>query len=222
MCGLIAFAGASDPAMIQSLADQARRRGPDSLGLAWSTVDGRWTIHRRRTQSWPEPFPVEMVSGSIAGIGHARLSTSGRPGLDDAQPLLIDGMVFAHNGTVYQHEGLAYTHGMDLDSRNDSEVMGRVFQASGYDAQATVRELESHQGRRSHAWIAGVGRKLWLASFGQPLYYRLDPMTMYACSWRFPGCVEVATGSMLVWDLQEPLGLRGVPGYPPGPRRLKM
>jgi hypothetical protein len=114
---------------------------------------------------------VEIPPDAKAGIGHARLGTSGTLGVEDAQPLMIEEMAFAHNGTVRHHKMLAKKWGVDTITDNDSEVLGRLFRLFGYDAGEAVEELQKHQGYAPHAWIAGAGRRIWLASFGQPLHY---------------------------------------------------
>jgi asparagine synthetase B (glutamine-hydrolysing) len=197
MCGLMAFAGDVDPGMVQSLADQARRRGPDSIGVAWGGADGVWTLNRRRTLSWPEAVMLEVPPGARAGIAHARLATSD----GESQPLLIEDMVFAHNGTVYRHEEVAAHWGLKLSTGNDSEVLGRLFRLFGYDASGAVEALKEHQDGIRHAFMAASGRKIWIASFGQPLYYRAGARGNYACSWRFQDSVELGFGSILVWSL---------------------
>jgi len=220
MCGLIAFTGKSDPSLIQHLTDQARRRGPDSMGFAWRS-GGEWLISRRRTPSWPEPFTACFSSTFEAGIGHARLATSGR-GVQDAQPLFIEYMVFAHNGTVYRHEELADRWVQRLKTGNDSEVLGHLFRLFGYDAEGAMEELREHQGDTPHAFVAAAGNHMWIASFGQPLYLRETPEARYACSWRFPDSREMASGTVTRWEIVGSNADPGVPEIPPNPSRLKL
>jgi hypothetical protein len=151
---------------------------------------------------------VEIPPDAKAGIGHARLGTSGTLGVEDAQPLMIEEMAFAHNGTVRHHKMLAKKWGVDTITDNDSEVLGRLFRLFGYDAGEAVEELQKHQGYAPHAWIAGAGRRIWLASFGQPLHYLRIGNARYACSWPFTDSKEVAFGSVLVWDV----GAAGISG----------
>jgi len=153
----------------------------------------------RRAPSWPEPFALNLPLAT-AGIGHARLATSGA-GIEDAQPLMIEDMVFAHNGTVYRHQEMAAAYGLQTTGGNDSEVLGRLFRLFGYDAEGALEEVRDHQGETPHAFIAAEGNRMWLGSFGQPLYIREECWARYACSWRFPGGIEVPKGEVLRWEL---------------------
>lgn len=196
MCGLMAFKDDAEPGTVQSLVDLARRRGPDSFGIAWLEPLTGWTVERYRTPSWPNPFPIDFIPGSGAGIGHARLATSGTD-IADAQPLKLDGMVFAHNGTVYHHQELAERYNLTLTTGNDSEVLARLWRLHNYSFHKTLKALEEHQGRTPHAWIASVGKTIWIASFGQPLYIGFST----ACSWRFPDSAALDDGAVMFWEV---------------------
>jgi asparagine synthetase B (glutamine-hydrolysing) len=199
MCGLIGFTGNADRELIDSLILKARRRGPDSFGMAWMTSSGDRVIERPLTPSWPAPFRVALPRDLAWGVGHARLTTCGC-GIENAQPLRIGDMVFAHNGTVYDHAGLARTHSLDLATGNDSEALGRLFVGFNYDAAATMDCLAAHQKKRTrHAFIAVLPTRMWVVAWGQPLHILERAGVRYASSWPFPDSRQLETGTILSW-----------------------
>lgn len=202
MCGLIALRGNWPRGSLAPLIDNARRRGPDMFGIGWLT-EGAWIVRHYLTPSWPERFcPEHDVEGpDVWAVGHARLATSGEPGaLRDAQPLLIEGMMFSHNGTVYRHERLAERYGFALDTQNDSEALARLFLYHGYDPAQTMEALEEYQGRMNHAWIAASGDQMWIASWGQPLYHFRSRDREAVTSWRSLGAKAIPPGRSIVWN----------------------
>lgn len=191
MCGIVAAAGRVDADIVENLIAGARRRGPDMLGIVW-TERGRWGKKWARTPSWPEPAEVAKdavkrmaaIQGRRIVLAHARLATSGNGALEDAQPLHLGDLMFAHNGTVYSHRELASRWEFPLDTLNDSEALGRMFQITR-DPGNTMRYLEEHQGPTRHAWAAATLDQLWIASWGQPLWVRRQENLLLASSWRF-------------------------------------
>ena len=198
MCGLLGFSGKVD---IYELIHQIRRRGPDALGFAWWREDeNEWDLSHYLTDSWPERKVRSWVDPAIRwGVAHSRLATSGNGGIKDAQPLQVQDMVFAHNGTVYAHERLAETHNLPLATGNDSEALAQLFYF--YRDPEEVRQiLLAHQGQTPHAWIAATGRKMWLASWGQPLWVMEGHHGKAAASWRVPGARLMRSGEVLEWE----------------------
>jgi asparagine synthetase B (glutamine-hydrolysing) len=199
MCGLMGFVGNPDDDLVRALILKARRRGPDSFGIAWMTTKGDRGIERRPTPSWPAPFRVELPKNLAWGVGHARLTTSGR-GIDNAQPLRVGDMVFAHNGTVYEHEELAAAYHLPLETGNDSETLARLFASFDHDAAQTMACLETFQGKRTpHSFIAAIPTRIWVVAFGQPLHVLEIGEVRYASSWPFPGSHQLTTGNVLRW-----------------------
>ena len=199
MCGLMGFVGNPDMELVHALIRKARRRGPDSFGIAWMTSKGDRGIERRPTPSWPAPFRVELPRNLAWGVGHARLTTSGC-GIENAQPLRIGDMVFAHNGTVYDHEGLARAHGFDLETVNDSEVLGRLFIHLDHDAAATMDCLAAYQKKlTAHAFIAALPKRMWVVAWGQPLHILELAGVGYISSWPFPASHQLSAGNVLSW-----------------------
>jgi glutamine phosphoribosylpyrophosphate amidotransferase len=200
MCGLIGFVGNPDPNLVAALILKARRRGPDSFGIAWMTGSGDWGIERRLTPSWPAPFRLALPRNLAWGVGHARLTTSGR-GVDNAQPLRIGEMVFAHNGTVHGHEELAAACGLPLETSNDSEALGRLFASLNHDAAETMACLEAHQGKRTpHSFIAALSTQMWVVAWGQPLHVLETAGVRYVSSSPFPASHRLSAGSVLRWS----------------------
>jgi predicted glutamine amidotransferase len=201
MCGLMGFAGNPDRRLVDALILKARRRGPDSFGIAWMTLAGDQRVERQLTPSWPATYRVMLPPGDLVwGIGHARLTTSGR-GIYNAQPLQVGDLVFAHNGTVYEPEVLAAVYGLPLDGANDSEALGRLFISSGYDAARTMEWLaEHHEGRNvPHAWVAALPTQMWVVALGHPLYVKEGAKVRYISSWPIPGSSKLRAGTVLTW-----------------------
>jgi asparagine synthetase B (glutamine-hydrolysing) len=199
MCGLIGFVGNPDMDLVRALILKARRRGPDSFGIAWMTSKGDQGIERRPTPSWPAPFWIALPRNLAWGVGHARLTTSGR-GIDNAQPLRIGDMVFAHNGTVYRHEELAAAYSLPLETGNDSEVVGRLFIHLDYDAAATMDCLAAFQKKLiPHSFIAALPSRMWVVAWGQPLHVLELAGVRYVSSWPFPASHQLSIGNVLSW-----------------------
>ena len=189
MCGLIAF---TEPIELERFVPDARRRGPDTLGLAWME-SGRWRIRRWDCPSWPEPFRFDSP-GAHVGIVHTRLATSGR-NPEDAQPLDLGGAVFAHNGVIRRHRELAADAGIALHTGNDSEVLGRLIQRDNH--QVAMRRVAEHQGHTRHAWVYATPTVMHIGAYGQPLYHRGRTVA----SWRFPGSALLRSGTVLEWSV---------------------
>lgn len=201
MCGLMGFMGDPDRGLLDALILKARRRGPDSFGISWMTRAGNQGTDHGLTPSWPAPHRVALPSAELAwGIGHARLTTSGR-GIANAQPLHLGGLVLAHNGTVYDAGALAAAHSLDLVTENDSEALGRLFAHFGYDASTTMACLAEHHGRRNvpHAWVAARPTQMWAVAWGHPLYVTEGAKVRYISSWPFPGSSKLRAGTVLTW-----------------------
>ena len=203
MCGILAFAGEWEPAIVEGLIGDIRRRGPDMLGLAFVGCE----VSRFRVPSWPGTIQLShlvekrAVDHPAAGIAHARLITSGNA-LADAQPLSLDPeTLFAHNGIVYDHQRFASHYGIQLRTGNDSEALGRLLQLLNFDGHDACRRLEAHQGRGAHAWIAATPQRIWIASWGQPLFIRETARARYVSSWRFPLSERVGDRVTLRWVL---------------------
>jgi glutamine phosphoribosylpyrophosphate amidotransferase len=198
MCGRIGFMGYPDLQLLDALILKARRRGPDSFGIAWMTSSGDRGIERRPTPSWPAPFRVQLPRNLVWGVGHARLTTSGRA-INDAQPLRIGDMVFAHNGTVYDHADLAAAYSLPLETGNDSEALARLFARFNHDAAETMARLAVHQKNTPHSFIAALPTQMWVVAWGQPLHVLETARARYVSSWPLPGSHQLSAGNVLSW-----------------------
>jgi hypothetical protein len=205
----MAFSGEWDPLLVGSILADIHRRGPDMLGIA-ALIEGNWHIERQRVSSWPGRVSLAVPHGAAAGIVHNRLVTSGGA-LQDAQPIELPGMVFAHNGIIERHRGLAVKYGLKLRTENDSEALGALFQAARYHPENTWGALHSHQHDTPHAWIAASTTRMWVASWGQPLFFYQDHSSAYVSSWSFSGSERIPAGESRSWLLWSEPGSRGIP-----------
>ncbi len=109
MCGIVGILGERPVAPL--LVDGLRRleyRGYDSAGIATLT-DGK--IDSRRAEGkldkLAEKLAKEPLSG-MAGIGHTRWATHGRPSEDNAHPHMTDKVAVVHNGIIENHRELRH------------------------------------------------------------------------------------------------------------------
>lgn len=125
-CGLFGIFGDNEAAHRTYLGLYAiQHRGQESSGIA--AADGsRIALHKGMGLVWSvfsaEP-DIQRLSGHIA-IGHNRYSTTGCPGLENAQPLLIQfrkgQIAAAHNGNIVNA----------VELRNMMEEKGSIFQTT--------------------------------------------------------------------------------------------
>ena len=159
MCGIIGVTGAADA--LDILLDGLERleyRGYDSAGVALvkagevtqaRAADGTHSVATLRK------LPSEEPGSHLAGIGHTRWATHGRPNERNAHPHLdcSGGVAIVHNGIIENHLELAaglVASGHVLASETDTEVLAHLVEdrlAGGDDlAHAVRRALEVVRG----------------------------------------------------------------------------
>ena len=128
MCGIFGIVGHEDAARLTYFGLYAlQHRGQESAGIAaWNEEEGSCHLHAGMGLV-PDVFHEEdlrHLDGTTA-VGHVRYSTTGKPQLRNAQPLLVrvrNGMqiAFAHNGNL--------TNAAEL--RRELENDGCIFQTT--------------------------------------------------------------------------------------------
>ena len=191
MCGLIAWVGEM-PTDVAEMAFLSGGRGPHQHGFA--TLRTHFETTKRMG---PLSGPFVDDKGEPFGdftIGHSRLATSGSrsgdlPPLEEAQPYidLWGELVIAHNGTIYLEENSGYNDEVDTTMLFDLEESPHEFLA-----------FHRWEYDKYHALITATKEKMMLGSYGQPLFYRVEPKTVSVSS------VPTKNGNWLrVWPYVE-------------------
>jgi glutamine phosphoribosylpyrophosphate amidotransferase len=174
VCGIYGCVRKSGPYPAADLFETARvssSRGQDACGVAWYDADG--AVWVRRVFG---PFPANpgLLSGlgeSPALVGHARLATTGSAGLEDAQPMIRDGVALVHNGNVPGHLRVAREAGISLLTGCDSELLAAILGLSQGEPGERLREaLSVIPDGTPYAVLALAGGVLLAARRGLPLY----------------------------------------------------
>src|SRR6187402_557063 len=119
MCGIVGILGRE--AVTGQLVDALRRleyRGYDSAGVA--TVENGHLDRRRaegKLTNLESKLDREPLSG-MAGIGHTRWATHGRPNETNAHPHATDKLAVVHNGIIENFREL----------KSDLQAKGVIFE----------------------------------------------------------------------------------------------
>lgn len=142
-CGLFAIYGHEDASRLTYFGLYAQQhRGQESAGIISIDDDGQYHQHKGMGLV-PDIFEeahLQKLSGPVA-VGHVRYSTTGRPSIVNAQPLLVHykgkNIAIAHNGNLVN----------TVDLRAKMEEQGAIFHATS-DTEVImhlfVRELSKH------------------------------------------------------------------------------
>ena len=145
MCGIIGYIGPRD--VVSRIVDGLRRleyRGYDSAGIAYF-LEGELQLKRSvgKLSSLEAILPPRPSDG-VAGIGHTRWATHGKPSEDNAHPHRAGSLVMVHNGIIENY----------LSLKKNLEAEGCVF-ASDTDSEVIIHLLAScyEQGRSLKAAV---------------------------------------------------------------------
>jgi len=178
MCGIVGILGRE--AVAGQLVDALRRleyRGYDSAGVA--TVENGH-LERRRAEGKLKNLQIKLdrepLSG-MAGIGHTRWATHGRPNETNAHPHATDKLAVVHNGIIENFRELREElekSGVQFGSETDTEVVAQLVTAqmkSGLSAVDAVKvTLPRLRGAFALAFIfAGEDDLMIGARRGSPL-----------------------------------------------------
>jgi glucosamine--fructose-6-phosphate aminotransferase (isomerizing) len=178
MCGIVGILGRE--AVAGQLVDALRRleyRGYDSAGVA--TVENGH-LERRRAEGKLKNLEIKLdrepLSG-MAGIGHTRWATHGRPNETNAHPHATDKLAVVHNGIIENFRELREElekAGAKFGTETDTEVVAQlvtVLMMKGLSAVDAVKEtLPRLRGAFALAFIfAGEDDLMIGARRGSPL-----------------------------------------------------
>ncbi len=151
MCGIIGYIGKQNtiPILINGL-KRLEYRGYDSAGIAFLR-NNRIEIRRcaGKIKNLETSIKGERLR-SIAGVGHTRWATHGRPSEENAHPHKAGGIVVVHNGIIENYlelkEGLK-KKGHIFTSETDTEVICQLiysYSQKGLNIKEATREALKH------------------------------------------------------------------------------
>ena len=131
MCGIVAFVGSKNCAPI--LVEGLRRleyRGYDSAGLAVQTGRGVEIIRAVGKLANLDAALAKSPLAGLAGIGHTRWATHGRPNEANAHPHVAGKVAVVHNGIIENHVDLRRElegRGVKFSSDTDTEIVAHLI-----------------------------------------------------------------------------------------------
>lgn len=178
MCGIIGILGSRPVAPL--LLDGLRRleyRGYDSAGMA-TLIDGY--IERRRAEGKIERLAERLTAeplGGVAGIGHTRWATHGRPTEVNAHPHANGQLALVHNGIIENHrelrselEAAGYRFETETDTETVVHLVGHNLEQGMEPVQAVGAALHRLEGAFALAMIFAGHHDLMIgARQGSPL-----------------------------------------------------
>jgi len=131
MCGVIGYVGPEqNPRFFYNGLKRLEYRGYDSAGIAM--VEGG-EIHVVKAEGKLSKLEAELhrlPEGGIAGIGHTRWATHGKPSVENAHPHDSGPIVLLHNGIIENYAELKETlieQGDQFRSETDTEVVAHLI-----------------------------------------------------------------------------------------------
>jgi glucosamine--fructose-6-phosphate aminotransferase (isomerizing) len=134
MCGIIGATGDRPalPVLLEGLA-RLDYRGYDSAGVALQAGDGLWSRRKKGKLSELEAAVGDAPDWPVAGIGHTRWATHGKPEDRNAHPHTdcTGRLALIHNGIIENYVALGdevTAKGHELTSDTDTEVLAHLIE----------------------------------------------------------------------------------------------
>jgi glucosamine--fructose-6-phosphate aminotransferase (isomerizing) len=193
MCGIIGATG-DQPALPLLLEGLARLdyRGYDSSGVALQGPDGLWRQRKKGKLSELEAAVGDAPRDAVAGIGHTRWATHGRPSDENAHPHTdcTGRLALIHNGIIENYLQLGdevVAAGHELTSETDTEVLAHLVEiemAAGAGLADALRTcLKRVEGSFAVACVHADDPELIVAARrGSPLIAGLTGTTGFVAS----------------------------------------
>ncbi|MBK6693337.1 MAG: glutamine--fructose-6-phosphate transaminase (isomerizing) [Myxococcales bacterium] len=147
MCGIVAYVGPKECATI--LVEGLRKleyRGYDSAGLAVQTGRGVEIVRAVGKLANLDAALKKTPLVGIAGVGHTRWATHGRPSEANAHPHVAGKVAVVHNGIIENHaelrrelEGKGVRFSSDTDTEIVAHLIDEADRASSGPLDAAVR-----------------------------------------------------------------------------------
>ncbi len=192
MCGIVGYVGSKNCAPI--LVDGLRRleyRGYDSAGLAVQTGRGVEIIRAVGKLSNLDAALAKSPLAGLAGIGHTRWATHGRPNEANAHPHVAGKVAVVHNGIIENHVELRRqltSRGVKFQSDTDTEIVAHLIDEAMRNGEkqleSAVRAALKHvRGAYAIAVVSGDSPdEIVVAKFESPLVLGMGDGESYAAS----------------------------------------
>lgn len=129
------------------LLELSEERGPHATGMAWVNKAGEHRLFKRPIPA--SEFVRDKAFGEVLGdvdnsvtvlMGHTRFVTRGGAEVNENNhPLRTGDCLITHNGTVLNADYLFQRFGFERNAEVDSEILGRIADASIVDGRIDVK-----------------------------------------------------------------------------------
>lgn len=192
MCGIFGAVGNNiDHSILQQIASEALRRGPQAYGIAY--LKGNELFHEAYPHAIKPKTAFRNVGADCSGIiGNCRLATSGSFREEkNNQPMILSEIAVSHNGNVRNYLQIADEIGAELETDCDSEIICHLI--AGYGVEESLRRLSAEA---PMALLILQNNKIYAYRKGQPLYEQCIEGCHYFCSRPFGKAVKVKEGKL--------------------------
>lgn len=194
MCGIFGAIGENiDHAILQEIAEEAKKRGPHAYGISMLTNENICCQKSTNAINPRKAFKGIVTTGII---GNCRLCTSGTyKDIANNQPIMTDDLAISHNGNIKSYLQIADELGVQLSTQCDSEIICHLISRIGI--KETIRKLKNEM---PMALLLLQDKKITAFRKGQPLYvYRTDGC-FYFCSRKFRTAEMLDEGELIEFD----------------------
>ena len=131
------------------LLEMSEERGPHATGIAWVNRHGDHRLFKRpvpasellRDKAFGEVLG-DVDNGVTVLMGHTRFVTRGNAGINENNhPLRTGNCLVTHNGTILNADYLFHRFGFERHAEVDSEIIGRIADASIVDGRMDAKAL---------------------------------------------------------------------------------
>lgn len=194
MCGIFGAIGKNiDKGILQEIAAEARKRGPQAYGISWYEHENICTQKKSNAI-----IPNKVFKGIVttALIGNCRLGTSGTyKNIANNQPMVLENLAISHNGNVKSYLQIANEMGVQLSTQCDSEIICHLI--SRFGVKEALKKLKKEM---PMALLLLQNNKITAFRKGQPLYVYHTEDCFYFCSRKFRAAEMLDEGKPIVFD----------------------
>ena len=141
MCGIFGIIDTQkkvELADVKQLAEAAQRRGMDSSGIIYASVQGEYKGHRADYKI-DRLLSELLIPESTFIMGHSRLITNG---LEDNQPVLRNGVCVIHNGIVVNDAHIWKKLKSERKQQIDTEIIAAIVEEFLNDGRTVLDAVE--------------------------------------------------------------------------------
>lgn len=197
MCGIFGAIGNNiNREILQEIAYEARKRGPQAYGISWL---GNGEINTKKSQSAINPNNAFKGIDTKAIIGNCRLSTSGDYNcIENNQPMVLGDIVISHNGNIKSYLQIAKSVDVDLKTQCDSEIICHL--AKKFGINETIKILSNEM---PMALLLLQNNEIAAFRQGQSLYILNNRGCFYLCSRKFRNAELMSESQIIECGLEE-------------------